>query len=25
VVLVFGANWCGDCRALDAQMHKVEL
>ncbi len=25
VVLVFGANWCGDCRALDAQMHKPEL
>ena len=25
VVLVFGANWCGDCRALDAQMHKEEL
>jgi len=25
VVLVFGANWCGDCRALNAQMHKDEL
>jgi len=25
IVLVFGANWCGDCRALDAQMHKDEL
>jgi protein disulfide-isomerase len=25
VVLVFGANWCGDCRALDTQMHKEEL
>jgi len=25
VVLVFGANWCKDCRALDAQMHKGEL
>jgi protein disulfide-isomerase len=25
VVLVFGANWCPDCRALDAQMHKEEL
>ncbi len=25
IVLVFGANWCGDCRALDAQMHKAEL
>ena len=25
VVLVFGANWCGDCRALNAQMHKEEL
>ena len=25
VVLVFGANWCGDCRALDAQMRKPEL
>ena len=22
IVLVFGANWCPDCRALDAQMHK---
>jgi protein disulfide-isomerase len=25
LILVFGANWCGDCRALDAQMHKEEL
>lgn len=25
VVLVFGANWCPDCHALDAQMHKPEL
>jgi thioredoxin 1 len=25
LILVFGANWCGDCRALDAQMHKGEL
>jgi len=25
VILVFGANWCPDCRALDAQMHKGEL
>jgi len=25
IVLVFGANWCPDCRALDAQMHKAEL
>ena len=25
VILVFGANWCPDCRALDAQMHKEEL
>jgi len=25
IVLVFGANWCGDCRALNAQMHKDEL
>ncbi len=25
IVLVFGANWCRDCRALDAQMHKGEL
>lgn len=25
IVLVFGANWCSDCRALDAQMHKGEL
>ncbi len=21
VLLVFGANWCGDCRALDAALH----
>ena len=25
VILVFGANWCGDCRALNEQMHKDEL
>jgi len=25
VALVFGANWCPDCRVLDAQMHKPEL
>ena len=25
VILVFGANWCGDCRALNTQMHKDEL
>jgi len=25
VILVFGANWCGDCRALNEQMHKGEL
>ena len=25
VILVFGANWCPDCRALDAQMHKEDL
>ena len=25
IVLVFGANWCADCRALDAQMHNPEL
>jgi protein disulfide-isomerase len=25
IILVFGANWCGDCRALDAQMHKEDL
>jgi thioredoxin 1 len=25
IVLVFGANWCKDCRALDAQMHQPEL
>ena len=25
VILIFGANWCGDCRALDAQMHKEDL
>jgi len=25
VVLDFGANWCGDCHALDAQMHSPDL
>jgi protein disulfide-isomerase len=25
VILVFGANWCPDCRALDAQMQKEDL
>jgi protein disulfide-isomerase len=25
VILVFGANWCPDCRALDAQMHTGDL
>jgi len=25
IVLIFGANWCPDCRALDAQIHKPEL
>lgn len=25
VVLVFGANWCGDCHALHAQMQQPEL
>ena len=25
IVLVFGANWCPDCQALDVQMHKPEL
>lgn len=25
VVLDFGANWCGDCHALEAQMHKPDL
>lgn len=25
VVLVFGANWCGDCHALDRQMHQPAL
>lgn len=25
IVLVFGANWCKDCRALDDQMRKGEL
>jgi thioredoxin 1 len=25
IVLVFGANWCPDCHALDDQMHKAEL
>ena len=25
IVLVFGANWCPDCHALDENMHKAEL
>lgn len=25
IVLIFGANWCFDCRTLDEQMHKGEL
>ena len=25
IVLVFGANWCGDCHALDRAMHAPEL
>jgi thioredoxin 1 len=25
VVLVFGANWCTDCRALNTQMHEGDL
>ena len=25
VVLVFGGNWCTDCRVLSAQMHKGDL
>ena len=25
IVLIFGANWCPDCRALDAQMHQPDL
>ena len=25
VMLDFGANWCGDCHALEAQMQKPEL
>ena len=25
IVLIFGANWCKDCRALDAHMHRPEL
>ncbi len=25
IILVFGANWCKDCRALDAQMHQPDL
>ena len=25
IVLIFGANWCPDCRALDAHMHQAEL
>ncbi len=25
VLLVFGANWCPDCRALDARFHEPEI
>jgi thioredoxin-related protein len=25
IVLIFGANWCGDCHALYNQMHKPDL
>ena len=25
VVLIFGANWCPDCHALDEQMHRPNL
>jgi len=25
IILDFGANWCGDCHALEAQMHKPDL
>lgn len=25
IVLIFGANWCPDCHALDAQMHRPDL
>jgi thioredoxin 1 len=25
VIIIFGANWCFDCRMLDEQMHKPEL
>jgi protein disulfide-isomerase len=25
IVLVFGANWCPDCHALDDNLHKPEL
>ncbi len=25
IVLDFGANWCGDCHALDAEMRKSDL
>ena len=24
-LLVFGANWCGDCKVLDMEMHQGEL
>jgi protein disulfide-isomerase len=25
VLVVFGANWCGDCKMLDMEMHQGEL
>ena len=25
IVLIFGANWCADCHALDAAMHQPDL
>jgi thioredoxin 1 len=24
-LIVFGANWCGDCRVLDSELHKGDL
>ena len=25
ILLIFGANWCPDCHALDAEMHEPDL
>ncbi len=25
ILLIFGANWCPDCRALDAAMHQPDM